>query len=262
MIPNVFEVPLPFGLGPLPIHSFGLMMVLAFLAAWQRLFLSLKAAGEDPAMAEQMVTWAAVGGIVGARLGYIVSYPKEFFEAPLQMAFGGAGFVFYGGLFGGAFAVWLFLKLRHRAFFPMSDIVAPCLAVGYAVGRIGCQLSGDGDYGRISALPWSMEYSLGVVPTLPGELHHPAPVYETFLALAITWLLISSWAQTKFSRTGQLFGLYLLLSACARFLVEIIRVEPRVYGELTQAQVVSICLCLIGILLIALPRRQKLSAKS
>ena len=255
MIPNLLEVPLPFGLGTLPIHSFGVMMVLAFLAAWQRLYLSLQAANEDPALAEQMVTWAAVGGIIGARIAYLLSYPKEFLAAPLQTAFGGAGFVFYGGLFGGAFAVWLLLRRHKKAFFPMSDIVAPCLAVGYAVGRIGCQLSGDGDYGRSSILPWAMEYSLGVVPTQAGELHHPAPVYETFLALAIACLLVSAWGQRKLNKTGQIFGMYLLLSACARFLVELIRVEPRVIGALTQAQLVSIALSLIGLFLIAKPRK-------
>ena len=79
MIPTLFEIPLPFGWGSLPVHSFGMCMVLTFVAAWKRLYLSLEADGQDTALAERMVTWAAVGGIVGARLSYLLSFPSELF---------------------------------------------------------------------------------------------------------------------------------------------------------------------------------------
>lgn len=258
MIPTLLEIPVP-GLGTLPIHSFGLMMVLGFLAALRRLQLSLASAGEDPLLGEQMLTWAAIGGIVGARLGYIASYPGEFMRDPLGTLFAGAGFVFYGGFLGGAFAVWWLLRRREKDFWAMSDLTAPALAVGYAVGRVGCQLSGDGDYGRESDLPWAMGYPDGVVPTPAGMLVHPAPVYETFGALLIALILISPRVSRKLSGRGQLFGLYLALSAAARFAVEGVRIEPRIFAGLTQAQLFAIAIfgCGSALLLNAAQRHRR-----
>jgi phosphatidylglycerol:prolipoprotein diacylglycerol transferase len=243
-------IPVLFQLGPFPVHSFGLMMVLGFLAAWCCLYQQLKAAGEDPAFAERMVTWAGVGGIVGARLFYLISFPTELMERPLATIFGGAGFVFYGGFFGGAFAVWLLVRKQRMDFWQLADLTAAPLAIGYAIGRIGCQLSGDGDYGAPSALAWAIGYPLGVVPTPLGLRVHPTPVYETFGALAIAGLLVWMLNQGKLGGRGQLFGVYLLLSALARFLVEIIRVEPRVIGPLTQAQIESLIVLIVGTLLL------------
>ena len=256
MIPTLFEIPLPFGWQSLPVHSFGFSMVLCFLAAWRRLYISLEQAGEDPELAERMVTWAAIGGILGARVGYLISYPGEVISDPLGTIFGGAGFVFYGGFIGGALAVYILLRRIGHNFWRFSDIVAPCLAVGYAVGRVGCQLSGDGDYGMASDLPWAMSYALGVVPTPEGMLVHPAPVYESLMALLIAFVLVSDSVREKLAGNGQLFGLYLLLAAVARFLVEVVRIEPRVMGPLTQAQLVALALASVGIFLIAKSKRK------
>lgn len=251
MIPKLIEIPLPFG--SLPIYSFGVSMVLCFLAAWRCLEQQLKRAGEPPELAERMITWAAIGGIVGARICYILTFPHEFLAAPIATAFGGAGFVFYGGFIGGAFAVWLLLRKEKKSFLKMSDLTAPSLAVGYAVGRIGCQLSGDGDYGKESSLPWAMSYAHGVVPTPPGVLVHPTPVYETIVSLAIAMLLL--WLGKKSFRflavNGALFGVYLMLSAVARFLVEFIRIEPIVLLSLTEAQVIGLIMFGIGLWLFA-----------
>ncbi len=249
MIPTLIEIPLPFGWGSLPLHSFGLSMVLAFLAAWKSLSLCLEADGEDPAIAERMVTWAAIGGIVGARLCYILSFPQGIFNDPLRTIFGGAGFVFYGGFIGGAFAVWWLLHRAKKDFFHYADLTAPSLAIGYAVGRIGCQISGDGDYGIASDLPWAMSYAHGVLPTPPGVLVHPTPVYETFMALAIAALVMHKPFRRRFSGKGQIFGIYLLLSAIARFSVEFIRIEPQVASMFTQAQVIAMGIATVGLFL-------------
>jgi len=256
VIPTFFQIPLPFGIGTLPIHSFGLFMVFCFLTAWRRLQLSLDDAGENPALAESMITWAAVGGIVGARLFYLLTYPNLLFSEPLKTIFGGAGFVFYGGFIGGAFAVWILLRREDKSFLKMADLTGPALAVGYAVGRIGCQLSGDGDYGMQSDLPWAMGYPLGVVPTYGEELHHPAPVYESLMAFGTSILLVFSYRKGWFPKTGQLFGVYLFLSGLARFLVEFVRIEPIAALALTQAQLIGIGLVLIGLMLILFPVKQ------
>ena len=257
MIPTLFEIPLPFGFSSLPIHSFGLSMVLAFLAAWKRLFLSLESAGEDPALAERMVTWAAIGGLLGARICYLAAFPSQVIQDPMHAIFGGAGFVFYGGFFGGAFAVWILLRREGKSFLRFADLTAPCLAVGYAVGRVGCQLSGDGDYGKATDLPWAVGYRLGVVPTPEGVVVHPAPVYESLSALSIAVLLVFLTNRRSLPGRGQIFGLYLILSAVSRFLVEYIRIEPEVLGSLTQAQSWSIGLVIVGSLLIARARGPK-----
>lgn len=250
MTPTLFQ------LGPLPIHSFGLLMVLAFLSAWRLLALSLKEAGHDPARAEHIIFWTAIGGIIGGRLGYIVSYPGGFFADPLGTLFSGAGFVFYGGFIGGAFAGWLYAKKEKISFLQYTDFATPALALGYAVGRVGCQLSGDGDYGRVSELPWAMSYQLGIVPTPPGVLVHPAPVYESIAALLIAFLLLYLQRNQKLAGYGQMFGLYLILSALARFSVEFVRIEPYVLAGFTQAQVVGVVLLLLGLLLLFRVQRQ------
>lgn len=244
MIPKLFEIPIPFFDFSIPIYSFGTSMLLAFLAAWRLLALNLERRGEPPALAERMITWGAIGGLVGAKAAYILTFPTEVLRAPLRSIFSGAGFVFYGGFIAGAFAVWLLLRLEKKPFLLYADLTAPVLALGYAVGRIGCQLSGDGDYGKPSALPWAMGYPQGVVPTPPGVTVHPTPVYETILSLLITLLLL--WLlsrKTRFSSTaGQVFGVYLVLSALARFFVEFIRIEPIVLFSLTEAQFVALVL--------------------
>ena len=117
------------------------------------------------------------------------------------------------------------------------------LAIGYGIGRIGCQLAGDGDYGVATDLPWGMAYPNGVVPTL--EKVHPAPVYETLLGLAIFAIL---WRlRLRFEKPGQLFSLYLVLAGAARFAVEIIRLNPDVVWGLSAAQLISLVMIAAGI---------------
>lgn len=245
MIPTILR------LGPVPLYSFGLMMVLCFFAAWRCYANSLADGGERPELAEPAITWAAVGGIVGARLGYLVSFESGFLTDPLGTLFGSAGFVFHWGFVGGFLAVWILLRREGVSFLRYADLAGPALALGYAIGRIGCQLSGDGDYGKLSDLPWAMGYPLGVVPTRPGIRVHPAPVYETLMALGTCLVLQSRLAAKELPGRGQRFGLYLALSGAARFAVEFIRIEPKVWNGLTQAQLIGMALVAAGVLMIA-----------
>lgn len=244
-------IPVIIHLGPIPINSFGLLLVLALLAGWKRLEHDLAWAGEDPQQAERMVFWAGVGGIVGARLAFVGSFPGALASDPLGTIFGGAGFVFYGGLLGGTLAVVYIIKRAGGSVARYSDLVVPTLAIGYAVGRIGCQLSGDGDYGVPSALPWAVSYAQGVIPTPPGLRVHPTPVYETLAALGIAFILSSALRQGRFKHAGQLAGLYLVLTSLERFVVEYWRIEPIVAAGLTQAQIWAIALSAFGLLLLS-----------
>lgn len=240
MIPTLFHI------GPLPVHTFGLMLVLAFLASWRLAERCLSFAGEDTKLAENIIFWAAIGGILGARLWYLLTYPSDFFSDPISAIFSSGGFVFYGGLVGGILAVCILLKLNHKPILSYADYLSPALAVGYAVGRIGCQLSGDGDYGSQTNVPWAMSYENGVVPTPAGVLVHPAPVYETLMTLLIALILVQVLEKRLLKVPGQLFGLYFVLSALERFVVEIVRIEPVLAFGLTQAQIFAIVLASLG----------------
>jgi phosphatidylglycerol:prolipoprotein diacylglycerol transferase len=249
MIPEIFTIPIPFTDFHLPVYTFGFFMLCCFLGAMKLLENQLAEVSLDTSLAEQLVTWAAIGGILGARLLSILSVPEALLADPVGTIFSSAGFVFYGGFLGGFLAVLLLLWRKKLSPLMMSDIIAAPLAFGYGIGRIGCQLSGDGDYGSASSLPWAMNYIYGVVPAY--ETVHPAPVYESAGAFLLTWLLLSPYLREKLSMQGQIFGFYLSVSAILRFLVEFLRIEPVVLWGLTQAQLFSIFLLLVGVCFLA-----------
>jgi phosphatidylglycerol:prolipoprotein diacylglycerol transferase len=150
---------------------------------------------------------------------------------------------------GGALGVILWARWRRFLGWQLFDTAAVPLAVGYAVGRVGCQVSGDGDYGTHSDLPWAMSYPDGTVPTT--DTVHPTPVYETLamgLAGAVLWRLRDRFAP------GVLFGLYLMIAGVERFLVEFIRRNDEVVGGLTQPQLISLVLLGLGAAIVAVRR--------
>ncbi len=124
------------------------------------------------------------------------------------------------------------------------DMTATALALGYAIGRIGCQVSGDGDYGIRSKLPWAMGYPHGTLPTPPGVTVQPTPIYETVAMCLVAYLL---WQLRDRVRPGVVFALYLVLSGLERFLVEFIRRNKEVLVGLTAPQLESIVLLLLGL---------------
>ena len=144
----------------------------------------------------------------------------------LGSLFSGSGLVWYGGVIGGAIAVIAWARLaRACSTSALLDLAAVPLAMGYAIGRIGCQVSGDGDYGKVSSLPWAMGYPHGTVPTPPGVKVQPTPIYETLAMGLVAWWL---WRMRDRFRPGALFAFYLLLSGLERLLVEFIRRNHRV----------------------------------
>jgi phosphatidylglycerol---prolipoprotein diacylglyceryl transferase len=165
---------------------------------------------------------------------------------PIGLLFTGSGFVFYGGLIGGALAMTFFFRRHGMPWWRGADAVAPALVLGQAIGRVGCQLSGDGDWGTVTTVPWAMAYPYAVVgwPYPPGIRVHPTPIYETLAYLAI-FALLWRWRRTP-QPDGTIFCWYLVLASGARFLVEFLRVNPVVAGNLTSAQLTSIALVAIG----------------
>ncbi len=233
-------------LGPLTLQTFGLMMGLGFVVAGMLASRQLSELGRPPDWAYEMVFAALVGGIVGARLWSVIENWDEASDDVFGSLFSGAGLVFYGGLLGGALAVLGWARWRGALDLKTVDLVAPGLAAAYAIGRIGCQLAGDGDYGKDWDGPWAMAYPDGTVPTTDEE--HPTPVYETLAMGLVAWFL---WRRRHSMRPGGLFALYLVLSGAERFLVEFLRRNDRVVAGLTVPQLVALAMVAAGVVWLA-----------
>jgi phosphatidylglycerol:prolipoprotein diacylglycerol transferase len=245
---------------PLPIPLFGLFVGIAFLTGqW---IAKIEAKRLVPTLPPDFTTnaclYSFLAGIVGARLFHLLEYPREFLANPGAFLFTTGGFTIFGGLIAGTLtAAWY--SRRNRAPIPlMLDVAAPGLMIAYAIGRIGCQISGDGDWGIAvtSAAPawlpdwlWAQTYDgniAGVAIPPPGV--YPTPIYESlmsFVAFAVLWKL-----RRHAHAPGWLFGVYLLLAGIERLLIEFIRVNTYyvLFGvEVTQAQLIAAACVIAGI---------------
>ena len=233
-------IPVLFRLGPFTLYSFGLMAALAFLAGRWILLRGLETRG-IPAREGEAYTWAAlVGGIGGAHLYYLIENWRDVRIDPVGIVLSGSGLVWYGGLAGGILACLLVLARKKHPLGSVADAFGPALTAAYLLGRVGCQLAGDGDYGRASDLPWAMAYPNGTVPTL--ERVHPTPVYEVLAMIGVFVLLKKmerGWIGGQRPPAGSLFWAYVGLASLERFLVEFLRRNPDVALGLTTAQWIS-----------------------
>jgi phosphatidylglycerol:prolipoprotein diacylglycerol transferase len=226
------------------IKTFGLAFALGFIACGAVLARRLRELGKPADWAYEVIFAALVGGVVGARGYYLIQHYDQVKHDLIGSAFSGSGLVWYGGVIGGAIAVVAWMRWRGALSLWMLDICGVALALGYAIGRIGCQVSGDGDYGIVSDLPWAMGYPHGTVPTPPGVTVQPTPIYETVAMALIAYAL---WRLRDRFRPGVLFALYLAASGLERLLVEFIRRNKEVLIGLTAPQLESIALCVIGL---------------
>lgn len=236
-------------IGWLSLPTFGLMVATALLCAAYILQKDFDRRGWS-VDGYSMITYAGLAGMLGAKLYHLLETPAEFFADPWPLLFSRTGFAWFGGFLGG-FGVMLYLG--RRAKLPMLEFLdasSPAAAVGYGVGRIGCLLSGDGDYGIPTSLPWGMSFPNGIVPTT--ERVHPTPIYEFILWLAIgAWLWNLGTKRAKRPRAnGEIFCFYLILTGVARFLVEIIRINPRTFLGMSNAQTVSVLSVIAGVALL------------
>ena len=254
--------PVLFDLGPFVISSFGLMMVLAFLSCNYLLQNEVKACGYDEKIAEDITFRAAIGGIIGAKLYYLIeTIPTGGAKDNIQglidiiagiftlsidrLAFGiqnfGAGLVFLGGLMGGFISVSLYLKKNNIPWLKAADWIAPLLLIGHGIGRIGCFLVGD-CYGLPTDLPWGCKFPNGLPPThIPV---HPTQLYE-MLSYFFIYLYLR-YRKTKQSFPGEIMYEYLFLAGLTRLLVEFIRTNSKYLFGLSGAQYISIFMMIIG----------------
>ena len=234
------------------IKTFGLTFALGFLACGAVVARRLRELDRPVDWAYEIVFAALVGGVVGARGYYVIQNYSQVKHDLLGSVFSGSGLVWYGGAIGGAIGVLAWMRWHDALELRMLDMCATALALGYAIGRIGCQVSGDGDYGISSSLPWAMGYPHGTVPTPPGVTVQPTPIYETVAMCLVAYLL---WRLRDRVRPGVVFASYLVLSGLERFLVEFIRRNKEVLAGLTAPQLESIALLAIGLVWLGLMAR-------
>jgi phosphatidylglycerol:prolipoprotein diacylglycerol transferase len=237
----------------LSLKSFGIVFACGFIAAGAILARRLRELGKPVDYAYEMALAALVGGLVGSRLYFVVQNYDQVKHDLLGSLFSGSGLVWYGGVIGGALAVIGWAAWRGMLGLALLDLCAVPLAMGYAIGRIGCQISGDGDYGKPSTLPWAMGYPHGTVPTPHGVRVQPTPIYETLAMGLVAWGL---WRLRDRFKPGVLFALYLVLSGLERLLVEFVRRNHRIVIGLTAPQLESIALMIAGAIWLLLASRQ------
>ncbi len=262
------------------------------------------------APADLLIAVPCIAGLIGAKLYHVFETPKLLMADP-KMLISQYGFAWFGGFIGGV-AAFVWMARRYRVpLLEMFDAASPAAALGYGLGRIGCLVSGDGDYGKPTSLPWGMSFPHGLVPTT--QKVHPTPIYELIVAIFIFWWLWKldgrqarlrshlqallkgktvksatlhassrpatpeelalledarrhpikhQWKQRLLhirSRTGSLwyrppvgmvFAQYLILTGVARFLVEFIRINPRSFFGMTNAQTAALGSIILGVILI------------
>ena len=254
--------PILFQFGSFTISSFGVMMVIAFLLGNYLLRIDVVAEGYDAIIADDIIFRAAIGGILGAKIYYLIeNIPTGqaadningliniiagiFTLNGERIAFGiqnfGAGLVFMGGLVGGMAAVSWYIYRKNLNWFKIADLAAPFLVLGHGIGRIGCFLVGD-DYGIPTNLPWAIAFPNGLPPTTIAV--HPTQLYEMSAYFIIFFYLRYRKRNQTFS--GEIIFEYLFLGGLSRFMVEFIRTNTKYIFGLSGAQYLSILMMAIG----------------
>ncbi len=287
-------IPILFQIGPLRVYSYGLMLGIAFLLGSYILSRHFKRHKIDPAAANTITILAVIFGIGGAKILYLIEDWSHFVRDPWGMTFSAGGLTWYGGFLLALLVVSLYVRSKRIPFLKVWDGLGIALILAYGVGRIGCHLSGDGDYGGPTHLPWGTIYVQGTAkPAVMlqdyflrhpeervtwqydslrvliagkdrmGNYYsrfdeitplHPTPIYELLLGCAGFVLLL--WLRERFTVDGMLFMAYLMLASTFRFLVEFLRLNPRLWNGLSEAQLFSIVLFFIGLAGLLILRRR------
>ncbi|MBS1798761.1 MAG: prolipoprotein diacylglyceryl transferase [Acidobacteria bacterium] len=265
-------------IGPVHLGTFGLLLWLAAVVGTIVLHKNFVRNGVD-ADALSVVAFVVIAGVVGAKTWHELQSVDELKAAmrhiaapgwghPLDVLMGflhwfQAGFAWFGGMVAGiAMLMWQGRSARFKGSLKgtqgervgglrMLDLAAPAAAIGYGVGRIGCLLSGDGDYGIKTTLPWGVHMKPDALVPTP-DLVQPTPVYELLFSAALAWWL---WQRgKKHLPVSVITGEYLVISGIGRFLVEFVRVNPKLYFGMSNAQAAALGSVVAGALLIAFAR--------
>jgi phosphatidylglycerol:prolipoprotein diacylglycerol transferase len=242
----------------LSVHAYGLMLAIAFLVAIFGVKWVAKPEGISFDNIIDLAIWVIIGAVVGARLAYVISEYRYFLTAPWYAVFlvNWGGLVFYGGLIGGFLAGYWFVRRKKLHPWKLADLVAPFIAIGYSIVRIGCFLNGC-CYGVVTNVPWALRCASG-----DNALRHPTQLYS-FLGSLILFFILWRFRHHK-QFPGFLFLLYMGLYFIMRFIVEIFREGPHIFPWLSLMQLICIIMTIFAFGLIWLikhrERRTKLDA--
>ncbi len=233
MYPTLFEV------GNFSVSTFGLMVALGFLAGSQIAGKLLEEKGEDPEHATTILLYTMIGGVIGSKVYFAIDHAIRTDAEFWSLFFQRAGMTFYGGLIGGALLGYVGCKIHKIPTMIVSHAAAPAMAIGQALGRVGCFLVGD-DYGKATELPWGVAFPNGAPPV--NFPVHPTQLYECFWLLLVLGILWKRRHKSHF-----LFGEYLALNGLGRLFVEALRLNPKLALGLTQPQWIGIALIALGV---------------
>ena len=253
--------PVAFHIGPLPVHWYGLMYLVGFLACWSVLRLRAVSRGYTQDQLADLIFYSAIGVIIGGRVGYMLFYATEDFIAHPLFLFQiwKGGMSFHGGLVGVILALWIYAYKTKKSLLSITDFIAPAVPLGLAAGRIGNFINGE-LWGRVTDVSWAM-----IFPNAGNLPRHPSQLYEFFLEGVLMFAVL--WIFSKNRRPqGAVSGLFLICYGVFRFFVEFFR-EPDfqrgylAFGWLTEGQLLSLPLVLLGIVLFILAYKIKIDQK-
>jgi len=250
-------------------------MCLAFIAAYIALAAEIKRR-KLPIDPYNVVAYVAIAGILGAKLWHIVDTPADrlswdmLHSAEALFGWFRGGFAWFGGFVAGIATLLFFARKYKINLLTMLDVASPAAAIGYAVGRIGCLTSGDGDYGMPTHLPWGMAFPNGTDPTTgvngiclrsgwPENCAvHPTPIYEFIVMMLVFWYI---WRRGKRAlqhplAPGVIVGEFLILSGLSRFFVEFLRINPRIIFGMSNAQFTALLSVVAGAAIVVIVRRR------
>ncbi len=239
MYPTILRI------GDFEITSFGVLVAIGVLVALQVLSRELRRSGLPASAADAALT-GVLGGLMGAKLLWSIEHFGE--EPWLSLVLSRGGMSWFGGFLGGVGTAVLAMRVTGIPVLATVAAATPALAIGHAIGRIGCFMVGD-DYGRPTDLPWGVAFPQGLPPTTVPV--HPTQLYEAAALAVIAWLLMR-WRRTGLADTA-VIGRYLLLVGVVRFAIEFVRINERVVGPLTLAHLIALGLALLGCALLMRP---------
>ena len=248
--------PIIFSYKFITIGTYGLLLGLAFYTSFLLTERELVLRGKNPELAYKLLLLIIPTAIIGAKVFHIFENWEEFLRDPRGMIFSGAGLSVFGGFILAFLASIFLIRKNNENVLEIFDTASPAMAIGYAIGRLGCHVSGDGCYGIATDSFLGTAYPNGIVPT--SEEVFPTPLFESFFAFLVFVTLLK--LRKHDLPAGSIFFIYLILTGIPRFLVEFIRLNPKAAFGLTQAQIVAVLYVITGVIGLVMNERKKARA--